>query len=42
MKGICANVPQALGRTDSLSCQSLGFSVEARYSTKPVVERELL
>ena len=27
-------------RTDSLSCQSLGFFVEARCSTEPIVEKE--
>ena len=32
----------ALYRADSLSCQSVGFLVEARYSTEPIVEnREL-
>ena len=41
MKGICAN-GSALYRTDSLSCQSLGFLVEARYSTEPIVEKKEL
>ena len=31
----------ALYRADSLSCQSLGFLVEARYSTEPTVEKKL-
>ena len=40
MKGICADA--ALYHADSLSCQSLGFLVEARYSTEPIVEKKEL
>ena len=32
MKGICADALLKMYRADSLSCQSLGFLVEARYS----------
>ena len=32
----------ALYHADSLSCQSLGFLVEARYSTEPIVEKKEL
>ena len=32
----------ALYRADLLSCQSLGFLVEARYSTEPIVEKKKL
>ena len=32
----------ALYRVDSLSFQSLGFLVEARYSTEPIVEKKEL
>ena len=41
VKGICANWA-ALHRADSLSCQSLGFLVEARYSTEPILEKKEL
>ena len=32
----------ALYCVDSLSCQSLGLLVEARYSTEPIVEKNEL
>ena len=32
----------ALYRADSLSCQSLGFLVEARKSTEPILEKKEL
>ena len=37
MKGICAN-----GCFVPLSCQSLGFLVEARYNTEPILEKKEL
>ena len=42
MKGICANGLLCTVRADSPSCQSLGFLVEARYSTEPIVEKKEL
>ena len=41
MKEICANGLLCTVR-DSLSCQSLGVLVEARYSTEPIVEKKEL
>ena len=42
MKGICANGLIKMYRADSLSCQSLGFLVEARYSSEPIAEKTKL
>ena len=42
MKGICAKGLWAPDHADSLSCQSLGFLVEARYSTEPILEKKEL
>ena len=42
VKGICANGLLCTVRADSPSCQSLGFLVEARYSTETIVEKKEL
>ena len=42
VKGICANGLLCTVRADSPSCQSLGFSVKARYSTETIVEKKEL